>query len=68
MGSPFQYKDSFICRFCGGKTCKHENYLTYKGSAIKGLNSDWITDNILASQRPSVRIMEEFDIVKTLKE
>jgi len=64
----FKQKDTFICKFCGGKTCKHENYLTYPNSAIKGLNSDWITNNILATQRPSTRIIKQFDIIKQFKE
>jgi len=64
----FKQKDTFICKFCGGKTCKHENYLSYPNSAIKGLNSDWITNNILATQRPSSRIIKQFDIIKQFKE
>jgi len=61
---PFAQKLTFICKFCGGKSCKHENYLTHPGSAIKGLNSDWITSDILAMQRPSSRIIKEFEITK----
>jgi len=68
MFQPFDQKLTFICKFCGGKTCKHENYLSYPNSAITGLNSDWITTNILATQRPSSRIIKEFDIIKQFKE
>jgi len=65
---PFQQKLTFICKFCGGKSCKHENYLTNPNSAIKGLNSDWVTSDILAMQRPSTRIIKEFDIPQVFKE
>jgi len=61
---PFAQKLTFICKFCGGKSCKHENYLTHPGSAIKGLNSDWVTGDILAMQRPSSRIIKEFNITQ----
>jgi len=68
MFQPFDQKCTFLCKFCGGKTCKHENYLTYPNSAITGLNSDWITNNILATQRPSTRIIKEFNIIKQFKQ
>jgi hypothetical protein len=51
----FDEKAIFLCQFCGGEECDHENYLKNKRqpNAIEGLNSNWITDNILAMQRPS---------------
>eukprot|EP01015_Nassula_variabilis_P012096 TRINITY_DN19807_c0_g1_i1.p1 TRINITY_DN19807_c0_g1~~TRINITY_DN19807_c0_g1_i1.p1 ORF type:complete len:214 (-),score=30.48 TRINITY_DN19807_c0_g1_i1:38-679(-) len=55
-------KDSFLCTFCGGKKCKQENWLNNPQSVIQGLDSDWITDNILAMQRPSSRLVKEFNI------
>ena len=55
--------------FCGkGKKCKHENYETYPDSAIDGLNSDWINDSILATQRPSSRLIKEFELPKVFRE
>jgi len=65
---PFQKKNRFICMFCGGKSCRHENWLNNKNAVIKGLDSDWITDDILAMQRPSSRLIKEFDIVQQFKE
>lgn len=65
---PFDQKSTFICKFCGGKSCKHENWLTQTESAIKGLNSDWVSNNILAMQRPSSRLIKEFDVVQQFKE
>ena len=47
-GAKFSKKSTFLCTFCGGKGCKHENWLLNKNSIIKGLNSDWVWDNILA--------------------
>ena len=62
-------KDKLRCLFCGGKSCKHENYLNNKhNNAIKGLNSNYITDDIIASQRPSDELIEEFQLIKTFKD
>ena len=38
--SGFKEKGRFLCRFCGGKACKNENYLFNKKAVIEGLNSD----------------------------
>lgn len=64
---------SVHCYFCGGHKCKYENYdnwLDAKDShnAIVGLYSNWITDNILATARPSSRIMEQYDIIDQFHE
>jgi len=64
---PFEKKEKLQCFFCGGKGCKHENWENNPNSVIKGLDSDWITDNLLAMQRPSSRLIREFDIIKQLK-
>ena len=66
--SKFDNKATFICQFCGGKGCKLENWLKIKNPAIKGLNSNWISDEIIASQRLSSRQIKEFDIMKQFKE
>lgn len=58
---------SFLCRFCGGKKCKHENWKTQENSAIEGLNSTWITMDILACQRPSSRIIDQYDLIASFK-
>ena len=65
--SEFSKKSRFLCTFCGGKKCKHENYLNHPKAVIKGLNSDWITDRFLAMQRPSSRLIKEFDIITQFK-
>eukprot|EP00954_Amorphochlora_amoebiformis_P008726 679501-Amorphochlora_amoeboformis.AAC.1 len=34
--------NDLICRFCGGKSCKREDWTRQDGkSAIRGLHSDW---------------------------
>lgn len=57
-----------VCVFCRGKECKYENYKLWESSpahpnAIKGLFSSWISPQILATQRPSTRLMDEFGLV-----
>lgn len=61
------------CLFCGGKRCKYEREDTIINTpqtkqAIKGLNSHWVTHDIIASQRPSNRLIDEFDIITQFKE
>ena len=65
-----EFKDKLRCFFCGGKNCKHENYLNNKSNnnAIEGLNSNYITENIIASQRPSEVLIEKYKLVSKFKE
>lgn len=37
-------------------------------NAIEGLNSNWITDHILAMQRPSERLIKDFNLYAKFKE
>lgn len=67
VAGEFSQKSRFLCNFCGGKKCRHENYLNHQNPAIKGLNSDWITPRILAMQRPSSRLIKEFGIIDQFK-
>jgi hypothetical protein len=58
--------------FCGGKNCKYEDFTLWKDSknvhpAIDGLSSNWVSDNILALQRPSERLIEEFKVIEQFK-
>ena len=64
----FSLKETFICVFCGGKNCKHENYRLHNNPAIEGLNSDKIDDNIYASQRPANSLIKEFNLISKFKE
>ena len=65
-----EFKDKLRCFFCGGVKCKHENYLLNieNKNAIIGLNSNYITNDIIASQRPSEVLIEEFSLVQKFKD
>ncbi|XP_076468924.1 protein tyrosine phosphatase domain-containing protein 1-like [Babylonia areolata] len=60
--------ESQCAMFCGGKKCKYCTADNWKPEqmAIKGLYSEWVTDNILAMARPSnygfdnYKILEQF--------
>lgn len=66
--SKYDNKNPFFCQFCGGKSCKHEDWKQCKRPAIKGLNSNWINADIIASQRLSERLIKEYDIVGQMKQ
>ncbi|XP_070558696.1 protein tyrosine phosphatase domain-containing protein 1-like isoform X2 [Ptychodera flava] len=57
--------------FCGGRNCKYCN--PSKGNwppermVVKGLFSEWITDDIIAISRPSTDIVDKFDIIGQFK-
>ena len=65
-----EFKDKIRCFFCGGKNCKYENYLNNikNNNAIIGLNSNYITDNIIASQRPSEILINKYNLVEQFKQ
>lgn len=59
---------TFICRFCLGASCKRENYkLQKRPCAVDGLHSDYVTDDIVAMQRPSTRLIKEHSIIDQFK-
>ena len=66
----FGLKDKLRCLFCGGLECKHENYINNieNNNAITGLNSNYITDDVIASQRPSEVLINKYNLIKTFKE
>ncbi len=66
----YEFKDKLRCFFCGGRKCKHENYLNniINNNAIEGLNSNFITENIIASQRPSEILIDKYKLVSKFKE
>ncbi|KAM9313404.1 protein tyrosine phosphatase domain-containing protein 1-like [Gastrophryne carolinensis] len=54
-----------ICSLtCGGRECRYEGpeVWTVEQQAIQGLYSSWITDEILATSRPSTRLIQEHNI------
>ena len=89
--TPIQSKSSMYmkihCTFCGGKTCKHEDYRrTIPNEAMKmahlqlgqvplekyyvfeGLNSHFVVQNVIASQRPSSSLIKRYNIIEQFKE
>ena len=52
---------SLICRFCGGPTCKREDWTKqpdYETSAaIRGLHSSFVLPTVIGMQRPSSRLI-----------
>nr|XP_022301729.1 protein tyrosine phosphatase domain-containing protein 1-like isoform X2 [Crassostrea virginica] len=55
--------------FCGGKKCKYctsDNW-TLEQTAIEGLYSNWVTDNILAMARPSTKQIKKHNIIEQFK-
>jgi len=69
QGTKFRQGLKFLCKFCGDKECHHENYLTntHYGNAFEGLHSNWITADILAMQRPSSKLIKDFDLIGQFK-
>lgn len=73
--------DSFLDRarhgihcslFCGGVKCKHEDWTLYTDRknvhpAIEGLNSNWVGDNVIASQRPSTSLFLKYLLIQQFK-
>ena len=59
----------FNCKNCSNsKICLKESPPTHPSPPIKGLDCDWITSNILTSQRPSTLLIRKHNIGKQLKE
>lgn len=60
---------SLICRFCGGKSCKREDWTkqTNETPALKGMHSTWISGSIMGMQRPSSRLIKKYDLVNQFK-
>ncbi|XP_073510798.1 protein tyrosine phosphatase domain-containing protein 1-like [Phyllobates terribilis] len=56
-----------ICSLtCGGRGCRYEGPedWTVEQQAIRGLYSSWITDEILATSRPSTRLIQDYKITE----
>ncbi|KAL7750471.1 hypothetical protein RI367_004245 [Sorochytrium milnesiophthora] len=58
--------NAFTCLFCSGSACRYcgdARPWKQRGNALSGLYSNWITDDVLAMQRPSTRVIEEFSLL-----
>jgi hypothetical protein len=60
------------CVFCGGKNCKYcgtpEIWEKTGQNAIPGLYSAWVTENVLAMQRPSTVLMQKHNLIPAFGE
>jgi len=65
--SRFEEKTKFICKFCGGPPCPLEDWTKIKRPAVAGLNSNWINDDIVASQRLGEKLIKQHDIIGQFK-
>ncbi|CAH1784299.1 unnamed protein product [Owenia fusiformis] len=57
--------------FCGGKKCKYcqpNGKWPDEQMDIKGLYSNWVTDNILAMSRPNTELIEKYNIIEQFHE
>ena len=63
-------KDKILCCFCGGINCKAENYLQNPNqpNLIEGLNSNFITENIIAGQRLSDILIKRYNLIEKFKQ
>jgi protein tyrosine phosphatase domain-containing protein 1 len=57
---------------CGGAKCKHEDWSHCRSlrnfhPAIEGLNSSWVSDSVIASQRPSTSLFLKYLLVAQLR-
>lgn len=58
--------------FCGGVKCKHEDWSLYiqrknVHPAVEGLNTNWVSDCIVASQRPSTSLFLKYKLIPQFK-
>ena len=62
-------KEKILCCFCGGINCKAENYLQNPNqpNLIEGLNSNFITENIIAGQRLSDILIKRYNLIEKFK-
>ncbi|XP_064632436.1 protein tyrosine phosphatase domain-containing protein 1-like [Lineus longissimus] len=63
-------EDKMCALFCRGKHCKYDrsDCWSEEQMEIKGLFSNWITENILAMARPSTAQITEFKIIDQFKD
>ncbi|RXM98019.1 Protein tyrosine phosphatase domain-containing protein 1 [Acipenser ruthenus] len=58
---------NLICSLsCGGKLCRYEGPANWslQQQVIRGLYSEWVTDDIVAMARPSTTLIKEYNIIE----
>ena len=64
------FEEKLRCMFCGGATCRRcgdDVYMQQQNPALIGIHSTWITDNILAMQRPNDFMLQSIKIIEQFK-
>lgn len=68
--SPFAKKERVRCMFCGGDQCSKcgiNAHQKLEKPGIPNLHSHWINESILAMQRPSDILLEEYGVLESFK-
>jgi hypothetical protein len=65
--STFSHKGKFVCNFCFGRNCRVEDWKRAINPCIKGLHSNFIGEDLIATARLSNRKIQEFDMLNQLK-
>lgn len=60
-------KGNLKCIMCLGESCKAESYNNNMKTAIPGLNSSFISQTIIASQRPSTAVIGSMNLLYEFK-
>lgn len=67
---PWELKETARCVFCRGVNCKRCSataYLHAHSPAIEKFHCNWITDEILAMQRPADELFDSIDLLGQFK-
>ena len=64
--SPFSRKQRIRCMFCRGASCNRcglEAYLQLQAPALDHVHSSWVTESIIAMQRPSDDLIDKSNLI-----
>ena len=64
----FKHRGSLVCTLCSGKNCRVEDWTRCAQPFIKGLHSNLVANRQIASARLSNPKIQQFDIIKQLKD
>lgn len=67
----WELKETMRCAFCQGSNCKRcgsNAYTHCENPAFEGFHANWITEEILAMQRPSDELFEKLGLLQKFKD
>jgi len=70
-GRPWESKEKVRCLFCGWSNCRRcglDAYLNCDNPALNKVHSNWITESILAMQRPSDDLIDSVNLIHQFTE